>query len=39
MSPATVPAMIEVRGLAVSYGNIRAVQGIDLDVARERSWP
>lgn len=25
--------MIEVRSLAVSYGNIRAVQGIDLDVA------
>lgn len=25
--------MIEVRNLAVSYGNIRAVQGIDLDVA------
>lgn len=25
--------MLEVRGLAVSYGNIRAVQGIDLDVA------
>lgn len=25
--------MIEVRDLAVSYGNIRAVQGIDLDVA------
>ena len=26
--------MIEVRNLAVSYGNIRAVQGIDLDVAK-----
>ena len=25
--------MLEVRSLAVSYGNIRAVQGIDLDVA------
>ncbi len=33
MIPAMIPAMIEIRNLAVSYGNIRAVQGIDLDVA------